>query len=289
MKKILIFSLLLSSNAFASFPLVKFSNLYGEFANDKGKAYAESAKYDLEQVKLSHKEIEVKFNKKEKHLVIHDQNTIVELKFDFSFLNVFKFLSFDGANMQSTKTDFDINLHRLNLFIQPNDFALEEISMSADLTEVNGPNSDDATVLDGFVLNGSLGIKTTSFGTINSDEFFKMLIAENPALTDLIQTSFIPKAIPLTARNLSLRVEKGLFKGQVFLDSWLNANLYIGGEIKNLTKDNKMQINLNKAKLGYFSIKRFILKKIRNLNLDSIEVNGQVITVNLGKVPSTKN
>lgn len=290
MKKIFVIPLLIiSAQAFAAFPLVKFENLYGEFVNDKGKAYAESAKYDLDQVKISHQEIEVKFNKKEKHLVIKDDKTTVELKFDFSFLNVFKFLSFEGANLKSTAKNFEIGLNQLNLFIQPNDIGIEDLVVSSDITQVNDqdPGTGDTTVLDGFVLNGELRLKTLSFGKIDSRGFINDLILENPELKDEAQKTFIATAIPVTARNLNLSVQKGKFNGRVLLDSWVNANLYIGGEIKNLAKQNQLQINLQKAKLGYFSIKGIILKQIRKLKLDSIKVDGQIITVNLGKVLST--
>jgi hypothetical protein len=282
--KFLIVSMLITSNALAAFPLAKFENLYGEFVNENGKAYAESAKYDLNQVKISHKEIEVKFNKKAKHLVIKDNNTTVELKFDFSFMNVFRFLSFEGVNMQSSLKNFVLNLDKLNLFIQPNDYVLDDMRVSTDLTQVNGPVSDDTTVLDGIVLNGEISIKSLSFGKIDDSFFMKSLIDENPEKSSEILDTFKPKAIPVTARNFVFNVKKGKFNGKVLLDSWINANLYIGGEIKNLAKENKLQINLQRAKLGYFSIKRLVLKNIKKLALDSVVVNGQVITVNLGKV-----
>lgn len=285
--KFLIVSMLITSNAFAAFPLAKFENLYGEFVNENGKAYAESAKYDLNQVKISHKEIEVKFNKKAKHLVIKDNNTTVELKFDFSFMNVFKFLSFEGVNMQSSLKNFVLNLDKLNLFIQPNDYVLDEMRVSTDLTQVNGPVSDDTTVLDGIVLNGEISIKSLSFGKIDDSFFMKSLIDENPDKSSEIIDTFKPKAIPVTARNFLFNIKKGKFNGKVLLDSWINANLYIGGDIKNLAKENKLQINLQRAKLGYFSIKRLVLKNIKKLALDSVVVNGQVITVNLGKVLAT--
>jgi len=287
MKALLILTTLVTTNAMAAFPLAKFENLYGEFVNENGKAYAESAKYDLNQVKITHKEIEVKFNKKAKHLVIKDNNTTVELKLDFSFLNVFRFLSFEGVNMQSSLKNFELNLDKLNLFIQPNDYVLDEMRVSTDLTQVNGPVSDDTTVLDGIVLNGEITIKSLAFGKIDETVFIKSMIEENPTLSADIVNTFIPKAIPITARNLALNLKKGMFSGQVLLDSWINANLYIGGEIKNLAKENKLQINLQRAKLGYFSIKRLVLKNIKKLGLDSVGVNGQVITVNLGKVLST--
>jgi hypothetical protein len=282
--KFLIVSMLITSNALAAFPLAKFENLYGEFVNENGKAYAESAKYDLNKVKISHKEIEVKFNKKAKHLVIKDNNTTVELKFDFSFMNVFRFLSFEGVNMQSSLKNFVLNLDKLNLFIQPNDYVLDDMRVSTDLTQVNGPVSDDTTVLDGIVLNGEISIKSLSFGKIDDSFFMKSLIDENPEKSSEILDTFKPKAIPVTARNFVFNVKKGKFNGKVLLDSWINANLYIGGEIKNLAKENKLQINLQRAKLGYFSIKRLVLKNIKKLALDSVVVNGQVITVNLGKV-----
>lgn len=285
MKKILIMTLLISHQAFAAFPLVKFSNLQGEFADQRGTAYAESAKYDIDKVKIAHKEIEVQFNKKEKHLVIRDPNTTVELGFDFSFLNVFRSLNFTGANLDSTTKKFGIAIDELNVFVAPSAYELNELLVTTDLTQVDDPNSDDTTVLDGFVLNGALAIKSLHIGKINQDEFIDLIVKENPDRKDEIVKLFPRnKMIPIVARNLKLKVDKGIIDGRVLLDSWINANLYIGAELKNLPKQNKLQINLTRAKLGYFSIKKVILNSIRKLNIDTIHVNGQVITVDLGKV-----
>ena len=68
--KILTLALLLTSvSSWGAFPLINFENLNGDYANGKGIAYAESGKYSIPPVvKISHKEIEVNFNKQQKNL-----------------------------------------------------------------------------------------------------------------------------------------------------------------------------------------------------------------------------
>ena len=85
--KLIILSIICINIAFAGFPIVKVIEMSGEYNNKKGIAYAEIADYDLDDVRISHKDIEVRFNKIEKNLVLRDDNTTVQLKFDFDFPN----------------------------------------------------------------------------------------------------------------------------------------------------------------------------------------------------------
>ncbi len=76
----LLFTLLLTSafsiNTFAAYPKIKFLNIGGEFDDKSGVAYAQSGKYQLDKVKLSHREIDVNINQSEKTLVIRDHMLI---------------------------------------------------------------------------------------------------------------------------------------------------------------------------------------------------------------------
>ncbi len=287
--KILLMALM-SLNAFAGFPVVKFTGLYGEFENREGMAYAKSAKYDLEQVKISHQEIEVKFNNKVKNLVISDNNTTVELKFDFSFLNVFQSFSFDGVSMESSAKAFDMAMDRLALHIKPKDYNAEDLKVSSDLSVINTDDlpPGDIDILDGFVLNGAISFKKLLFGNVDAQNIMQQLIAENPQRETEIRESFTGlKSIPLKLRNLRLSTDKGRITGQVLLDSWINANLYIGGQMVHRKNENNIEIRLTKAKLGYFSIRRLVLREIRALQVEAITVQGNLITIDLGKVLST--
>jgi hypothetical protein len=287
--KILI-CLFLCVNAFAGFPLVKFDGVYGEFELKEGRAFAKNAKYDLEQVKIAHKEIDVKFNNREKNLVINDNNTTVELKFDFSFLNVFQSFSFDGVSMDSSAKAFDLALDNLALHIKPKDYNAEGLKVSSDLSVIDAEDlpSGDIDILDGFVLNGSISFKKLIFGNVDAQNIMLGLISENPDREVEIRESFTGlKSIPLKLRNLMLSTQKGRITGRVILDSWINANLYIGGQLVHKKKQNNLEITLTRAKLGYFSIKRLVLKEIRNLGVDAITVKGNLIVVDLGKVIST--
>jgi len=49
-----------------------------------------------------------------------------------------------------------------------------------------------------------------------------------------------------------------------------------------------MIITLNKAKLGIFSIKSLLLRKVRELEVDTIKVDGDRIIVNLEGVFSNR-
>lgn len=284
--KFLLLSFLISSFAMAGFPIVKVVQISGEYKDKKGTAYAENASYDLEDVKISHRDIEVKFNKILKNLVLHDDNTTVELKFDFDFLNVFNSVSFNGVDIFSGGNQLDMNLDDLNIFIEEDAYHLNRIVLSSDITQYN-TDGRDISILNGILLNGELKVNYIDFGKVPT----KTLKSDLDALSlSELKNDELNKAIniPVIARYLSLKIDKGEFTGAVLLDSWLNAWLRLNGSIENLEEKNQMIITLNRAKLGIFSIKSLLLRKVRELEVDTIKVDGDRIIVNLEGVFSNR-
>ena len=283
MKLLSILILTISCKAFAAFPILDFQNINGDFHDNRGNAYAEKAKYDLQNVKISHKQIEVKFNKIQKNLVLKDATTTVELGFDFSFLNIFKAFTFSGVDVTSTTKRFELFLESLNLYIDKSVYSVEEIDLLADVT--NLVNSDaDIDIIDGFMLNGDLNIGLMKFGDINNDLWLNSLLDENPQDSEFIQKNLnLIKKIPLIVRNLRMVVRKETFSGSCKLDSWVNFNLYLGGTMKHITKENKLVINLLKARLGYISMRKVILKALGLLKLQGVSINGSEIIIDFGK------
>lgn len=283
MKILILVSMLVSASAFAKFPIINFQGLSGDYANSNGIAFAEVGKYDLDVVKISHKDIQVSFNKKQRHLVLADPNTTVELKFDFSFLNIFRAITFSGVNITSDMKKFDIFLEQFNIYVDPNEYRISEMSVTTDITQV-ADIGDDIDILDGFLINGDLNITELSFGKIDQQRMVSELTTENPQKADEIQQRFgITTKIPLVARNLRVVVRKKTFSGSVKLDSWINLNLYLGGNLNHDTKNNTLTIDLLRAKLGYFSIRKWVLNSIRKLSVENITVNGSKIIIDLEK------
>jgi len=279
--KVLIFSILLLNFAFAGFPIVKVINISGEYKDKKGTAYAEIASYDLEDVKISHKDIDVKFNKVQKNLILRDDNTTVELKFDFDFLNVFSALSFEGVDIFSGGNKLDMNLSDLNIFVEQDTFHLNRVVLTSDVTQYN-TDGRDISILNGLLLNGEVKVNYLDFGKTKKEKLFQELRLAK--LEELILEKENKIDIPVIARYLKLKLEKGDFSGAVLLDSWINAWVRLNGTVKNIEKENKLIINLQRAKLGWFSIKGFLLKKVRELDVDTITVEGNNIIVNMENV-----
>jgi hypothetical protein len=292
--KLLIISLLISTSAWAKFPLINFEGLSGDYVDKKGIAYAQSGKYEIPPVvKLSHNEIEVRFNKIQKNLVIKDANTTVELGFDFSFLNVFRAINFAGVDISSDQKKFRVFMESLNIYVDPNEYRIRDLDVVTDVSQI-ADVGDDIDILDGFMINGDLNITEASFGKITQNEMMNNLISENPEKEEEIRKIFsfvkIKKGIPLVARDLRMVVRKETFSGSVKLDSWINLNLYLGGKMEHKAKEKQLVINLLRAKLGYFSIRKWILRAIRNLNSENITIDGTKIIIDLEKtILSSRN
>lgn len=288
--KLLIIGLLLSTSVWAKFPLINFQGLSGDYANKKGIAYADSGKYFIPpSVRISHNEIEVRFNKVQKNLVIRDGSTAVELGFDFSFLNVFRAINFSGVDITSDQKKYRMFMDTLNIYVDPNEYRIRDLDIITDVSQISDID-DDIDILDGFMINGDINIKDLSFGKISQQELMDRMIAENPEKEQEIRKlfSFVKfSKIPLVARNLKMTVRKEKFNGSVKLDSWINLNLYLGGTVKHLPKEKKLVIDMQRAKLGYFSIRRWILRSIRNINAENITISGTKIIIDLEKTVLT--
>lgn len=290
MKKITsLLMIFLIPNAFCAFPLLKFEDVSGEYMNGKGKAYAKNAKYDVGEAVISHQEIDVTFNRKEKNLVLREGNSVVELKvIDFSFMNVFKSFDFAGTFLESTSNKFSLETDHINFDIAPKQYKVSNLSISSDLSSVSSdelPPSRDIDILDGVIINGLIKLKKLNFGNVEVLSLLEGLVEENPKEAIQIKNSLKGLAkIPIVLRNFSLSVNRGVVSGRVLLDSWINANVKVGATLEHLNKENRLLITLTRAKLGIFSIRRFVLREVRKLNIEAISVRGNIIEVDLGKV-----
>lgn len=278
---------LISLNTFAKFPIVDVKDVSGQYENNRGRAYAESAKYDLTEAIISHERINVDFFKPEKNLILRNDSTTVELNFDVSFMNVFKAFQFNLVNINSTSETFNLNSHKLILDITPTKYTVNKLELQSNV-EGKVSSGQDFDLIQGFLISGEINIKSIFFGIISRDEFINLIKEENPKQISEVDSMFSAKGInlPVVARNLRLVVEKGNFSGSVYLDSWLNTTLYLGGQVEYLPSQDLLNIKLWKARAGYFSIRKIILGKIASMNLDAVSVRGSTISIKLGKKSS---
>lgn len=282
--KVFIFTALLVSSfcTYAGFPEFKLTNLSGTYENKHGSAFAEYASYNLDVVRIEHKVIHVKFNNVEKNLVLSDNNTSVRLKFDFSFLNVFQALEFDSVNAKSEKAKFLTKIDELGVFIEPSEYILNNLEISSDLTNMD-INANEIDMLEGFIMHGNLFVEKIAMKSIHADDIQDDLGRTFPDLRTNRDPNARPLKIPLVGRNFHLTIDKKEFSGKVLLDSWINAWLKLAGSLDYKKNEQLLRITIDKAKLGIFSVRGLLLRKIKKLNMDTVQVDGNVIIVDLGQ------
>lgn len=274
MKKILFFIFLCSSSAYAIFPKISAHGVSGYYKLGDGVAYAEFVEYELPEVKLTHKNIDVKFNKPEKNLVIFDDNTSVSIKFDFSFMNVFQIFDFKNVALNSENKKFSFNVDQIHVLVDPQEFTLNNVKLVADLKEMQ--LSSDISFLEGFLINGELNASDILLG-----DFIEKELIQIPSLLKTIERDGLINRIPVAGKMAKVHILNGKFDGQVLLDSWVNLWLRFGGDIYLSQDEKKLEIVLNKAKLGYFSIRSFVLKKLARIQNERIKVEGNKITIEI--------
>lgn len=276
----------LSLNAQAKFPSIHVRNMHGNYLDQKGTAYAESAKYKISKVRISHEDISLNFDKKEKNLIINDDTTTVDLNFDFSFLNIFKAFSFKALDIFSNQKKFGLLSGDVELFIAPKKYSISDFYIETDISNLPIPREEDITIIDGLTLNAAFSMRRVSFSNFD-DEVFEQMKLENPNEKEKIshyQNQNNKINIPMIIRNVNYKIHKGRFTGRALIDSYINLWFRVAGDITTNKENTFMKIYIRKAKLGIFSIRRTILRMISALDLDAVEVDGYTIHVDLRNV-----
>jgi hypothetical protein len=269
--------MLTSFCAIAGLPELFFENVNGDYTVGKGKAHVMDAKYKIDNVELMHEDIEVTFNRAQKNLVLLGPNTIVHFGFDFSFLNVFKTLNFKDININLKEKEFITTAGELYTHVGKYDYTISGVDINAEIQDMNDPDNMDQ-ILDSFIKKGAVKVKRIIYSPISIGDFKKELASDN---IDVKKLSFLPSLIKASLRMLKVEVKEGQIIGSVLVDSWLNAWLRFRGRIINVKKSNILRIELTKAKLGYFGVKKFVLKSLRRLESEKIKVKGNIIEISI--------
>lgn len=276
--------LITSLCAYASFPEINVEELNGTYLDAKGRAHAMKAQYVLPKVEIKHENIDVVFDKVERKLRISDPSTSVTLDFDFSFLNIFKSFEFTGVEIKSTDKLFWVQSDVLNLFINDTSYNLDEFYVETDVRNIPTQDDEDISIVDGLILNAVFNTKTLRFSNVDKERFLEDLSAENTDKLEEISVLKADKDIPVIVRNISYVVKDGVFHGKALMDSWINLWLRLSGKMSTNKENSELSIRLDRAKLGFFSIRGTLLKRVRALNLEGVQVIGNEIKVKLDTV-----
>lgn len=278
-----LFWLFFISTTVHAYPNLKIENISGKFQDNKGSAFAELAQFDLQEAAIIQKDTELNFLRPNKNLVLSNENTTIKLKIDFSFMNLLEFFEFDSVMMNSDLKKFDITAPHLTVGVGAGKYTLKQIEIESDISK-DTSSEQDIDILDGFLIRGELNIKSIFLGILNKSNIIDEMIAENPDQEiEIINKLSSKKNLPLTIRNLRLLVKTKTFSGSVFLDSWLNATVYFGGKIDYQKETRLLTVSLLKARLGYFSIRKLLLRTIARLGIKGVIVRGSDIIIDLGK------
>jgi hypothetical protein len=282
MLKIVFGILLIVQSAFALYPQIDIQGLTGYYSHPKGSASALNASYKIPPVTISHKAITVEIKKETEEVEINDGTTSVAIDLNLAFLDVLKQFDFHETHIKSSKRMFKIDADRLKLNLGSKDFSIQEFSLGSNI-ENRTISNDDITMLDGFLLEGEISAKLIDFQGITSKEFFQYLYDENQT-EESRGPSDVEKMIPLLIRNASASFKDGAIKIYAKMDSWINAGLYINGTANVDWKKSTLSIDIQRAKFGYFSIKKLLLKQIRRLNISNVQVDGAKIVISFNNL-----
>lgn len=278
MKILFGFLLLLPSLVMASFPVVDIKELNGKFFDGRGEAYAQSASYQLPQIKVNHSEINFLFDKLANKLTINDPSTTVELKLQLSLANTFKSFIFDGVTIESTTDDFHLNTQSIDLFIDQKKYLVSDFNFFTNVSANVSKDNANFSLIDGLIFKSGLQLKKLKFGSVDSNTIEDFTLENNILKESLALPLALP---PMIIRKMRISVNEGIFSGVGTVDSYINLALRLGGKISTNKDKTHIEILLVRAKLGYFSVRSTLMGMLKRLNLDGVKVEGNKIIVAL--------
>ncbi len=280
-----VFVLLFCQLSLASFPLIRVDNASGSLRNSSGHAFIDRANYVLNVVTLSHDKININLSKPDKNLIIKDTNTSVKIDFDFSFLETFNSFDFYDLDLLSKDYDFKISIPRTKLLIKNSYYNLSQLEVSTFNNKNEVPRN--FTILRGLIRNAKLTLDSLTFGQkFIDDEFLETVRHENNFDQNKLNEIFFKdnKLVPIrSVDKVYFESKEGDFTLNARIDTYLNFGLYIGGKLTKRVEEGQtfLDMDIFYAKMGYFSIRKILLKQVRNLNLKNVTVNGSRITLAL--------
>jgi hypothetical protein len=279
---VLLLFLYWNGNVLGAFPEVNVDGLSGEYISGHGSAHAFKANYVLPNLRISHEDIHFEVSKGQKKLKISDPSTTVEVNFDSNLLNIFKAFNFSEVKIKSDKKLFWIQSNNFNFFINDTDYELNEFYLETDVRNIPLQDDEDVTVVDGLVLNAILKIANLRFRGIDHQAFKEDLRREAGYTGEELEKIIgIDKGIPFRIKNLNFVVKDGCFSGRAMFDSWINLWFRVSGTVKTDKENTVLSFHLSRAKLGIFPIKKTLLRRIRALNLDGMQIKGDQIDISL--------
>jgi len=273
----------ISLNVFAAYPKIKFINIGGEFTDKTGVAFAQSGKYELDKIKLSHREIDVDINQTRKTLVIRDHNsTTAELDFDFKFSNVFTAFAFKGANLESNFKHFTLDIASIDFYSEKNEYHLINAVIDTNIT--NERNTDpNIDVLSGFMLKGRIAIEEVNFSELTNGDLLSLIYSSDSKLWKKIKKWFKNRIkLPLVLRDIEVVARSGEFSAQVLLDSFINLKISLTGKLLHSRAQDQVVIDVSEAKIGKFKMTKVILKALTLIKMKAVTVDGSKIIIGLG-------
>ena len=274
-----ILSFLYLSSAHGFFPVIHGENLSGDYKHRVGSAFADTLSYKIDRVNLSHQNIQIDVNKGEKHLIINDNNTTVELNFNFSFLNVFEELSFQNLCIESQARSFNVNGKKVNLYFSPEQLVLENVKFNS-LVKTKDL-ADDFDFLAGFISHSELSIDRIDLGNIMK-KTGEILLSEFPESED-IKSFASQKTIPVLVKKIQLNINEGVFNGSAKVDSYINLWPKISGIVETISNGKTLHIHLEKAKIGIFSVRGLLLRMLSKLGIEQLKIEGNHIYINVSE------
>lgn len=257
--------------AIAEFPAIKITNFDVSYTDPSGSGTATSFETPNEYVTLKDKSFDILFIKKDGTFIFTYGSNEFLLESPPTMLLDANNFDWSNFNLISGGNKINLSLDSLNYQSTTESGLLR--SLKIDCTE-NGSNDDE------------LGVKLLDSCLKQS----KISLQQMRTVTNATLVNFIPKVVfneeaqeTTEIKNLILNVANHTFALKVTAKLDITATLKANGKVWYLKDENKIKIQLDKAKVGFFSVKGKIFAEFEKDTSGKIVVQRPYIYMDLNE------
>jgi len=272
MKKLAMVILMLAPTfSFADFPSIKVSNFTVDYNDPKGTGSAQEFEFPNEYVTVRKKLFNIIISKENDQFIFtYDANEYALENPPAILLDAQNF-SWSNLNLNSFKNK--INLTVAGFDYKSNDKLNSVSNLNLDCIE-NGDEQEDLAkkLLSSCLTQSKIKIAKVS---IQTNEILNLLVA------NVIETKVSPSST--TLKKLLLEIVQHNFNLKLSLKSDITITIKAKGKTWYLQDENKIKVQLNHAKAGFFSVKEKIFSELENDTSGKVTVQRPFIYIDLNQ------
>ncbi len=251
----------------------------GHFIEDQGQASAEliQGQYGIFTIMFPQHDFFLQKNKKQLQLQYHQMSLNWQLNKE-GLLDSLSHLEVDDLNIELEKGKlFHFQIKKLNLEIEEDLQQFDQVNINC---QSNSNKNETINPMYPCLTRGHLSISVFKLNEQSEKAITRTLGLDNLLLSDLPPDP--PRAGKLERfENIQMNITNNRFEASFKAIPVTSFTIKIRGDIHYLEAQKQLTLKINKANVGWVSIKSRLLEEIKEANLKNVQVIGDTIFIQL--------